>query len=159
MTLVTGVNVADYHPEWQPEDACVLQFFTGLGTPEPVDLSIAEQQRLTRTWLLERSFEDFEREIRRVLDGIYGPHGLKVADDILAIIVNRWPHGYARDHLDLEDADWNAEPPPEVVGRQRCGRIVIANSDAGADAYTHEAIDQAWRAVGELAASVSTRPG
>jgi len=42
--------------------------------------------------------------------------------------------------------------PPEFVGRQRFGNIAIANSDAGADAYTHVAIDQAWRAVNELAA-------
>ena len=39
---------------------------------------------------------------------------------------------------------------PEVVGRQRYGNIAIANSDAAADAYTHAAIDQAWRAVNEL---------
>jgi len=38
-----------------------------------------------------------------------------------------------------------------VVGRQRFGRITIANSDAGADAFTHTAFDQAWRAVSELA--------
>jgi len=29
-------------------------------------------------------------------------------------------------------------------------KIAIANSDAGASAYTNVAIDQAWRAVGEL---------
>ena len=32
----------------------------------------------------------------------------------------------------------------------RIGRIAIANSDAGAYAYTDEAINQAWRAVGEI---------
>lgn len=36
------------------------------------------------------------------------------------------------------------------VGRKRCGRVTIANSDAGWNAYVHEAIDQAWRAVNEL---------
>ena len=89
--------------------------------------------------------------MRRILSGLLGPGGFDSARDILAITVNRWPHGYARDHLDLEDADWNTDPPPEVVGRQRFGHIAIANSDAGADAYTHAAIDQAWRAVNELA--------
>jgi spermidine dehydrogenase len=98
------------------------------------------------------SFEDFEREVRRILSGLLDPGGFDAARDILAITVNRWPHGYARDHLDLEDADWNMDPPPEVVGRQRFGNIAIANSDAGADAYTHAAIDQAWRAVNDLGA-------
>ncbi|HET6564686.1 MAG TPA: FAD/NAD(P)-binding protein [Xanthomonadales bacterium] len=150
MQLVTGVNVADYHPEWRAEDACVMQFYAGLGIEVPKGTSVADMTRLTRMWLLEQSFEDFEREIRSVLNGIYSPAGFNAADDILAITVNRWPHGYARDHVDLEDADWNTEPAPNVVGRQPCGRIAIANSDAGADAYTHIAIDQAWRAVQEL---------
>jgi len=41
---------------------------------------------------------------------------------------------------------------PNVIGRARFGRITIANSDAGAAAYTDCAIDQAHRAVGELLA-------
>jgi hypothetical protein len=36
------------------------------------------------------------------------------------------------------------------LARQRIGRIAIANSDSGWDAYTHVAIDQAHRAVMEL---------
>ena len=86
-----------------------------------------------------------------MLNSLLGPGGFDAARDILAITVNRWPHGYARDHVDLEDADWNMEPAPETVGRQRFGNIAIANSDAAADAYTHAAIDQAWRAVNDLA--------
>jgi spermidine dehydrogenase len=39
-----------------------------------------------------------------------------------------------------------------VVGRQRFGRIAIANADAAARAYTDAAIDEAWRAVTELRA-------
>jgi spermidine dehydrogenase len=42
------------------------------------------------------------------------------------------------------------EQQPQVVGRAQFGRITIANSDAGAAAYTDSAIDQAYRAVGEL---------
>jgi spermidine dehydrogenase len=37
-----------------------------------------------------------------------------------------------------------------VIGRALFGRIAIANSDAGAAAYTDSAIDQADRAVSEL---------
>ncbi len=147
--IVTGVNVADYHPKWQPEDACVVQSFASFGDPLPA-AGLAAQARAARGRMLAMPFEDYEREVRSVLNSLLGPAGFNAADDILAITVNRWPHGYARDHLDLEDADWNAEPRPEVVARQRFGRIAIANSDAGADAYTHTAIDQAWRAVNEL---------
>jgi spermidine dehydrogenase len=152
VTLVSGVNVGDYHPQWRPEDSCVVQFYGAVGAPQPDGLSISEQNKVGRARLLGMSFEDHEREARTVLQGIWGPSGLDPAEDILAITVNRWPHGYARDHLDLEDPAWNADPPPNVVGRKTFGRIAIANSDAGADAYTHTAFDQAWRAVNELPA-------
>jgi len=36
MQLVTGVNVADYRPEWRAEDACIMQFYAGLGVEVPV---------------------------------------------------------------------------------------------------------------------------
>ena len=148
--LVTGINVGGYHPAWRPEDPCVLQSFAAFADPMPPGAGLADQARAGRAKLLAMSFEDFEREVRRILDGLLGPGGFDVARDVLAITVNRWPHGYARDHLDLEDQDWNTDSPPEVAGRQRFGNIAIANSDAGADAYTHAAIDQAWRAVSEL---------
>ena len=148
--LVTGINVGDYHPAWRPEDPCVMQSFASFGAPQPA-AGLANQARAARAQMLAMPFEDYEREVRQVLNSLLGPGGFDAERDILAITVNRWPHGYARDHLDLEDAAWNAEPAPEVVGRQRFGRIAIANSDAGADAYTHAAIDQAWRAVNDLA--------
>ena len=148
--LVTGVNVGDYHPDWRPDETCVMQSFASFGAPQP-GAGLASQARAGRAQMLSMPFDDYEREVRRVLTSLLGPGGFDAERDILAITVNRWPHGYARDHLDLEDEAWNAEPAPEVVGRQRFGRIAIANSDAGADAYTHAAIDQAWRAVNELA--------
>ena len=151
VVLVTGVNVGDYRPPWRPEDPCVLQFYSAVFAPGTEGLGIVEQHQAARALLLSMSFEDFEREVRRVLNSVLGPGGFDAAEDILAIMVNRWPHGYARDHIDLEEPDWNTEPAPNVVGRQRFGRIAIANSDAGADAFTHTAIDQAWRAVNELA--------
>ena len=72
-------------------------------------------------------------------------------DDILAITVNRWPHGYAYQYNSLSDPFWlEGGEPPCVVARQRMGRIAIANADAAAYAYTDAAIDQAHRAVHEI---------
>jgi spermidine dehydrogenase len=150
VVLVTGVNVADYRPRWHPDDPCVVQFFGAVGAPQPEGLNITQRNVEGRARLLGMSFADYEREARTVLNGVWGAGGFDAAEDVLAITVNRWPHGYARDHLDLEDPAWNADPPPNVIGRRTFGRIAIANSDAGADAYTHTAIDQAWRAVNEL---------
>jgi spermidine dehydrogenase len=149
--LVQGLNTGGYSNHFDPEKPVVLQFFAGVAAPAPEGLSVSEQHQAARAMLLAMPFEDYEREVRTVMNGVYGSAGFEAARDILAITVNRWPHGYARDHLDLEDELWNADPPPNVVGRQVFGNIAIANSDAGADAYTHTAIDQAWRAVNDLA--------
>ena len=150
VNLITGINVADYRPQWRPDDPCVVQFYGAVGAPQPEGLTIKQQNQAGCAVLLGMSFEAHEREVRTVMNGIWGASGFDPAEDILAITVNRWPHGYARDHLDLEDPAWNADPPPNAVGRQTYGHIAIANSDAGADAYTHTAFDQAWRAVNEL---------
>jgi len=118
--LVTGINVGDYHPAWRPENPCVMQAFASFGDPQP-GAGLANQARMARARMLGMQFDDYEREVRSVLNSLLGPGGFDAARDILAITVNRWPHGYARDHVDLEDADWNMEPAPETVraGRQR----------------------------------------
>ena len=150
VSVVTGVNAGKYQTEWNPDEPCMLHFFFGVPPENPGNLSIVEQSQAGRLRLLAMDFEDFEQEIHRVLNGIWGEAGLDVDNDILAITVNRWPHGYARDLIDLEDKKWLASPGPYEIGRKTFGNIAIANSDAGADAYTHTAIDQAWRAVQEL---------
>jgi spermidine dehydrogenase len=149
-SVVTGLKAGAYSSDWDPESSRLVHFFFGVMPEEARHLSPVEQSRLGRQQLLAMSFDDFEREVHRVLRGIWGPSGLDLTEDILAITVNRWPHGYARDLIDLEDPAWLATPGPYEIGRQPFGNIVIANSDAGADAYTHTAIDQAWRAVNEF---------
>ena len=56
--------------------------------------------------MLTLTFENFEREVRTVMDGMLAPAGFTAADDILAITVNRWPHSYAYNYSDLWDPDW-----------------------------------------------------
>ena len=67
-----------------------------------------------------------------------------------AITVNRWPYGYAYTYDSLADPEVPLEERPRVIGRQRFGLISIANSDAGAAAFTNQAMDEANRAVEEL---------
>jgi spermidine dehydrogenase len=112
-------------------------------------LSNVQQFRIGRQRLLDTPYEEFERQITGQLDRMLGPGGFKSARDIAAITVNRWPHGYSYDANSLFDPETRG-PPPYEVGRRRFGDVAIANADAGWNAYTHEAIDQAWRAVQEL---------
>jgi len=110
-----------------------------------------EQYRAGRARLYTMSFGDFEREIRDELGRMLNPAGFDFDRDVAAITVNRWPHGYAYTPTPLFD-----DPAHQAViardARRRIGRIAIANSDSGWDAYTHVAIDQAHRAVLELTA-------
>jgi spermidine dehydrogenase len=146
---VKGVNTAGYQHEWE-DDGPVPIMFWGMVAPPDSSISIKQQHRASRAILESMSFEDFELEVRTVLDGMLAGTDFDVQKDILAITVNRWPHGYAYDYLDLWDPDFPAGQAPHEIARRRFGNIAIANADAGADAYTHVAIDQAWRAVVDL---------
>jgi spermidine dehydrogenase len=78
---------------------------------------------------------------------------LDPARDIKAITVNRWAHGYSYQYNSLFDDFWlKGGLTPCERGRRPFGRLAIANSDAGAYAYTDCAIDQAYRAIHELKA-------
>jgi spermidine dehydrogenase len=104
-----------------------------------------------RAELLKTSFETIERGIRDQLGRMLGGGGFDPAGDILGITVNRWPHGYAYQYSSLWDPFWlEGGEQPCAVARKPHGRIAIANSDAGAYAYTDCAIDHAHRAVQEL---------
>lgn len=109
-----------------------------------------DQHRAGRADMLATSFETFERNIRSQMGRILGPGGFDPARDITGITVNRWPHGYAYEYNPLWDPDWAPGQAPHEIGRKRFGRLAIANSDAGAGAYTDVAIEQAHRAVSEL---------
>ena len=66
--LVTGINVGDYRVAWRPEDPCVMQSFASFNGPMPAGASLAAQMRAARAQMLAMPFEDYEREVRSVLD-------------------------------------------------------------------------------------------
>jgi spermidine dehydrogenase len=143
--------IGGYDPTPTSPDEPILVRMTR--TPCQPGLPARDQQRAGHVELLTTTFQTFERRTRdqlaRVLkDGAFDP-----ARDIDAITVNRWPHGYAYEYNPLWDPDWPAGQSPCEIGRKPFGRITIANSDAAAAAYTDQAIDQAYRAVGELIAA------
>jgi spermidine dehydrogenase len=147
--LIKGVNTAGYQGGRDVQGPVPVMFW-GMVAPPRSDVSIHEQLRQSRQIMLEMTFEDYEREVRTVLDGMLGPAGFNAAEDILAITVNRWPHGYAYGYLDLWDPEWEAGQAPHEIARQSVGNIAIANSDAAASAYTQSAIEEAMRAIDEL---------
>jgi spermidine dehydrogenase len=150
LNLEQPTDIGDYRPALSPEQPVVARM---LRTPCKPGLSARDQQRAGHLDLLMTPFSTFERNIRDQFARILGAGGFDPARDIDAITVNRWPHGYAYEYNYLWDPEWPQGQSPCEIGRQRFGRISIANSDAAAAAYTDQAIDQAYRAVQEQLAS------
>jgi spermidine dehydrogenase len=142
------VSLGQYEFPSKPDEPIVLFM---LRTPCKPGLPQRDQFRAGRAELMRTPFSIFERNIRDQLARMLGPAGFEPARDVEGITVNRWAHGYAFSPNSLFDPDWPEDKKPWVIGRKRFGRIAIANSDAGASAYTDVAIDQGYRAVGELA--------
>ncbi len=141
------VTLGQYEFASKPDDPIVLFM---LRTPCKPGLPPRDQFRAGRAELMRTPFSIFERNIRDQLARMLGSAGFDPARDVDGITVNRWAHGYAFTPNSLFDPDWPENDKPWVVGRKPFGRIVIANSDAGASAYTDVAIDQAYRAIREL---------
>jgi spermidine dehydrogenase len=142
------VSLGQYKFPTEPDEPIVLFM---LRTPCKPGLPQRDQFRAGRAELMRTPFSTFERNIRDQLARMLSAEGFDPARDVEGITVNRWAHGYAFSPNPLFDPDWPEVEKPWVIGRKRFGRIAIANSDAGASAYTDVAIDQAYRAVGELA--------
>jgi spermidine dehydrogenase len=141
------VSIGQYTFPSKPEEPMVLFM---LRTPCRPGLPMREQYRAGRMELMDTPFSKFERNVRDQLGRMLGGAGFDPERDIEGITVNRWAHGYAYTPNSLFDPDWKEEERPWVIGRKPFGKIAIANSDAGASAYSDVAIDQAWRAVGEI---------
>ena len=148
VNLDLPVSLGGYECARKPEEPIVVHMMKAACHP---GLPARDQHAAGRMELYTTTFETIERRIRDQLARTLGAGGFDPARDISAITVNRWPHGYAYEYNSLWDSFWleGGETPCEVA-RKPFGRIAIANSDAGAYAYTDEAINQAWRAVGEI---------
>jgi spermidine dehydrogenase len=140
-------RIGEYRSSLDPEEPIVAHV---IRTPCSPSLPEREQNKVGRAEIMETSFETYERKLRDQLGRMLGPGGFDPARDIVAITVNRWPHGYAHEYNPLFDAFLPETERPHVIGRARCGHIAIANADAASAAYTDAAIDQAYRAVHDL---------
>lgn len=147
INLDQGPSIGGYKPATSPDEPILVHM---LRTPCQPGIPARDQQRAGHYDLLTTSFETFERNIRDQLARVLADGGFDPARDIQAIMVNRWPHGYAYEYNPLWDPDWPEGKRPCDIARKRFGRITIANSDAAAAAYTDQAIDQGYRAVQEL---------
>jgi spermidine dehydrogenase len=149
------VSMGDYRFARAPSDPVLLHLST---IPTFPGKAPREQWSQGRTHIGTLTFESLERSIRDLLARALGGGDFDPRRDIEAICVNRWAHGYAVEYMRPWDAYWPGGPLPCDLARQRFGNIAIANSDSGAYAYAHSAIDQGIRAVRELLGTPTNAP-
>lgn len=143
------VSIGDYKFADTPDDPIILHL-SKVVVSGGAGVSARDQAQAGRQLLTSISFEDMERQIRDMLSRALAGTSFDAARDIEAITCNRWSHGYALEYMRPWDAYWPDGTLPITAARQGWGSIAIANSNSGAYAYAHSAIDQAARAVDEL---------
>jgi spermidine dehydrogenase len=145
--LDLGINLGRYRGAISPDEPTTLMM---AHAPNFNGMPARDQYRAGRASLMRYTLEDYEREVYEQLGRALAPSGFDPRRDIAGITINRWAHGYACGGNDLYDPEWSHAESPWVKGRQRFGRIAIANSDAAGVSMTQAAFDQANRAVKEL---------
>jgi spermidine dehydrogenase len=143
------VSMGGYMFSPNPDEPIIVHM-ERFDTGDDANATPREQRLAGRRELFATSFESIERETRKQLAGALTGGGFDPAEDIAGITVNRWGHGYAYWNNPVFDSGYEENEYPHIVGRQRLGRITIANSDAGASATIDAAIDQAHRAIAEI---------
>ena len=146
------VSLGDYAFSASPDEPIVVHM-ERFPYGREMGLSKRDRLRAGRYELLMTPFADIERNIRSQLGEALAPGGFDAGRDIAGITVNRWAHGYSYYYDELEEnfyESWDDPRYPHVQARQPHGRIVIANSDADANAMLEAAVEQAYRAVSEL---------
>lgn len=150
ISLDFPVSIGDYQTPMNPDEPCVLHIVAHI--PRDRSLPPRDQRRAARMFLYQTPFETFEQKVRDQLDRALGPGGFDSKRDIVAITVNRWPHGYADTLFGMDDPKWAPRQAPNEIGRQRFGRVSIANSDAAAAGNTGAAALMGIRAAEEQSA-------
>jgi len=146
-SLDPGTTIGGYKGVTTSDEPIIVRM---TASPNKPGLPRKEQNRAGQKQLLSMTFEQYEYEIRSHLTRMLSGGGFDPASDIVGITVNRWPYGYAYTYDTLADPFVSQEERPHVIVRRRFGLVTIANSDAGAAAFTNQAIDEAHRAVEEL---------
>lgn len=142
------VSIGAYRCSKSPREPIGLHL-VHVPAPSTPGLDMRTRWRRGRAKLLATKYQDFEYHVVDELTRALGPGGFDARRDIAAISVYRWGHGYAYGFNSLYDEP--RAPALFEVARQRRGHLTVANSDAAWSATANAAIDEAARAVRELA--------
>ena len=118
--------------------------------PTRPGMPLREGVAVGRQDLYQKTFADLERSIRELTARSLAAGGFDPAEDIQAITINRWAHGYSIEYTLPWDADFYPDGPlPGEVAAWKFGRVSFANTDRFSIAYSDLAMDAAYSAVDE----------
>jgi len=126
----------------RPDDPTVLTFYMGLYAPGK---TMAEQVAAGRKRLMETTYEDYERLIRRRMTTMFGSAGFDARRDIAGIILNRWGHARIVQPPGFYYGT-NGRPSARETVASGYGRIAIGHSELGGHQSATGAMAQAQRA-------------
>jgi spermidine dehydrogenase len=126
----------------RPTDPAVLTFYMGLYAP---GLTLAGQVAAGRKRLMETSYADFERLIRRHMTRLFGAAGFDPRRDIAGIVLNRWGHARLVQPPGFYYGA-NGQPPAREIVAKGYGRIAIGHSELGGHQSATGAMAQGQRA-------------
>jgi len=108
-----------------PSKPVMLTFYVGFPqTGVPIDVQTSGARGL----LFGTSYADFERQIRRQLQQMFGAAGFDARRDIAGIVINRWGHAYIAPQPGFYFGTAGDPAPLEVI-RERHGRIAFGHSE------------------------------
>jgi spermidine dehydrogenase len=119
-----------------------------IGFPQP-GVPVAQQTAAARGRLLGTSFADFEMQIRRQLQTLFGGSGFDARRDIAGIIINRWGHAYIAPQPGFYFGTPGNPAPLEVI-RKPYGRIAFGHSELSGRQSWGRAGKEAQRAVEQI---------
>lgn len=135
-----------------PNQPTVLTFYTGLQMPGK---TLAEQSSLGRKLLLERSYADYERLIRRHMTRLFSTAGFDARKDIAGIVLNRWGHARVLQAPGFYYGT-NGQPAAREVIAKGYGRIAIGHSELNGHQSATGAMDQGRRAAQQVLSMLTT---
>ncbi len=131
-----------------PSKPAMLTFYVGFPqSGVPID----RQTREARALLFGTSYADFERQIRRQLQQMFGSAGFNARRDIAGVVLNRWGHAYIAPQPGFYFGSAGNPAPLEVI-RERYGRIAFGHSELSGRQSWGRAAQESRRALTQVLA-------
>ena len=129
-----------------PSKPAMLTFYVGFPqTGVPIEAQTSEARRM----LFATSYAEFELQIRRQLQTMFGEAGFDASRDIAGIVLNRWGHAYIAPQPGFYFGT-NGNPAPLEVIRKRYGRIAFGHSELSGRQSWGRAAQEGRRALAQV---------